>query len=905
MSSGERPANCLKFLLLWGFSVPVVYAFEIQDHSWPDATATFYVGITTAPGDPNWNTTFESAMAKWNAVTPFTYLSVRDSPADPCNDPNTSEPKNGVDFSDTNCGTAFGSTVLAIEKSRTKNGGTVFRQSGIIFNGTKTWDVYSGPWIFGTADFRRVAIHELGHSIGMGHEENNPAIMSPFADDDEIPQQDDIDGAVFIYGDADGDVIRNNVDNCRDIANPGQNDLDGDGLGDACDDDDDGDGIPDNQDNDDQDGDGVLDTPITDQEQTELDPDDKNSGIGDVSPENTPQLIAQVVTVGRAGFLTQIRVPIACRDGDLTIDIQGVQNDEPDGIALASETFSASSLPYPQIFRSLWFSNPISFALGERFAIVLKSTGFCSIRQSASSNAYSGGRGYFTNAGITDGSWVFTFDWPFQTSVPNDNCPTVSNPSQSDTDNDGAGDDCDNDDDSDGVADTMDNCPLVPNAGQANADSDPFGDACDTDDDNDGVLDAQDAFPFDPSESADSDGDGTGDNADTDDDNDGVLDTQDAFPFDPSESADSDGDGTGDNADTDDDNDGVLDTQDAFPFDPNESVDSDGDGTGDNADDLPLDPTEQIDSDGDGIGNNADIDDDNDNVPDAQDAFPLNPNESVDTDGDGVGNNADDDDDNDGMTDTYETENNFDALNPADASEDADGDGFTNLREFRGGTNPRDPNSKPNVSMPWLSLLLDTDDPKPEPPTVTIVTLSTSQSQFDSGTDNQGWWSATSPNSDHNDNYITGGINNNLRCFFTFDTSQLPGGLGQLINARLDLRRYQSGQTNEAVETLEFFDVSTDAAVLNNNVGPNPAIHSDLGTGTSYGSFDVPGGDPNPDVILSFKLNASALADISAAAGGYFSIGAVLVSQDGDDYLFSGSGDLGIQDLVLTFSGSP
>ncbi len=43
--------------------------------------------------------------------------------------------------------------------------------------------------------------------------------------------------------DNDGDGLLNNVDNCRDIANEDQADFDGDGYGDACDDDADNDGI--------------------------------------------------------------------------------------------------------------------------------------------------------------------------------------------------------------------------------------------------------------------------------------------------------------------------------------------------------------------------------------------------------------------------------------------------------------------------------------------------------------------------------------------------------------------------------------------------------------------------------------------------------------------------------------
>jgi predicted outer membrane repeat protein len=51
------------------------------------------------------------------------------------------------------------------------------------------------------------------------------------------------------------------------------------------------------------------------------------------------------------------------------------------------------------------------------------------------------------------------------------------------------------------------------------------------------------------------------------------------------------------------------------------------------------------------------------------------------------------DTDNDGMPDSWETLYTFLINNPADAHLDADGDGQTNLDEYRAGTHPRDPNS--------------------------------------------------------------------------------------------------------------------------------------------------------------------------------------------------------------------
>lgn len=153
--------------------------------------------------------------------------------------------------------------------------------------------------------------------------------------------------------------------------------------------------------------------------------------------------------------------------------------------------------------------------------------------------------------GISDGDEVLT---------------TNTNPLNADSDGDGVNDGLEIlfstnpndptdtpilDTDGDGVADAIDNCPTLPNPDQLNSDSDVNGDICDDDDDNDGIPDGLDNSPINPNPGQE------------DIDNDGIGDASDNCATDPNPGqTDNDSDGLGDICDADDDNDGLNDFSD-------------------------------------------------------------------------------------------------------------------------------------------------------------------------------------------------------------------------------------------------------------------------------------------------------------------------------------------------------
>lgn len=178
-------------------------AFAATGDYWKDGDANLFIGNL----DQFWREVFRDAAKSWNRNTSFEF-DIHGHGHSACETILVNEItgeegielRNGARFDTDACGGgSLGDNVLAVAEWLPDEDGHI-QSAGITFNENFDWSVYGGPVKPDTIDFRRVAIHELGHMLGLGHEDGIPTVMSSVINDVDGLTQDDVDGAESIYG---------------------------------------------------------------------------------------------------------------------------------------------------------------------------------------------------------------------------------------------------------------------------------------------------------------------------------------------------------------------------------------------------------------------------------------------------------------------------------------------------------------------------------------------------------------------------------------------------------------------------------------------------------------------------------------------------------------------------------
>ncbi len=205
-----RVAKTALALLFAGTCGHVLSSYVLINDKWPDGTVTMHLQLGTSgralsDGSPSWGAVAESALGEWNGVVSrLQFNVVRDSSSARGDGNNI----NNVFFSNDVYGMAFDTNVVAITTNWLRRNVRV--EADVVFNSAIDWDSYRGARRRGTIDFRRVALHEFGHVLGLTHPDENgqalAAVMNSHISDTDHLTSDDIAGAQALFGGTGGGV---------------------------------------------------------------------------------------------------------------------------------------------------------------------------------------------------------------------------------------------------------------------------------------------------------------------------------------------------------------------------------------------------------------------------------------------------------------------------------------------------------------------------------------------------------------------------------------------------------------------------------------------------------------------------------------------------------------------------
>ncbi len=179
-------------------------AYSLEGPKWSSGNPVMQLelgnpGRTLLDGHTSWNTAVAPALDMWNQVLGgMQFGRVMNSTAAVA----SGDRVNSMAFSSTVFGQSFGSNTLAVTYYSYSSSSML--EADILFNTAQSFDSYRGPQRYGSFDIQRVALHELGHVLGLGHPDqagqNVDAVMNSVISDRDQLSADDISGGQSIYG---------------------------------------------------------------------------------------------------------------------------------------------------------------------------------------------------------------------------------------------------------------------------------------------------------------------------------------------------------------------------------------------------------------------------------------------------------------------------------------------------------------------------------------------------------------------------------------------------------------------------------------------------------------------------------------------------------------------------------
>jgi len=193
-------------VVLVAAAVGASQSYWLSGSTWPDGVVPIQIELGSSPaltdGCADWSCSAAGAIDRWNLFMGRVQLQAVEHSTQTKGEGNR---RNDMFFAADMYGKAFGPDTLALTTWWYDDRRNVMLEADIGFNIGKKWDSYRGATKPGaTYDLRRVALHELGHVLGLGHPNDHGqtvvAMMNGTIGNLDSLTVDDIAGIQQLYG---------------------------------------------------------------------------------------------------------------------------------------------------------------------------------------------------------------------------------------------------------------------------------------------------------------------------------------------------------------------------------------------------------------------------------------------------------------------------------------------------------------------------------------------------------------------------------------------------------------------------------------------------------------------------------------------------------------------------------